>query len=183
MILPTCCPNCHGYMRSWLYQKTYHNQSFIYWHCYWILIQVIFLHCYFAKTRNREVGSSVKKLVSSGSPGPKTPDVSAPVAWESNTTTKNPAEQQARERLSKPPPDLSSLGGSQGNNRKASESQQDRKSSFLNFSKELFLSEGFGVPLESYRAIARGLFGEGVGIENLTQEQKEKIFIGLKLGQ
>lgn len=40
---------------------------------------------------------------------------------------------------------------------------------------ELAFSSRFGVPLESYRAIAEGLFGNSVDTESLTQEQKEKI--------
>ena len=42
-------------------------------------------------------------------------------------------------------------------------------------SEELSFSSRFGVPLEDYRAIAQGLFGNGVDTDNLTEEQNAKI--------
>jgi hypothetical protein len=50
-------------------------------------------------------GSGVKKPESGNLQSAKTPDVGAPDARESDQAAKNPADQQARERLGKPPPE------------------------------------------------------------------------------
>jgi hypothetical protein len=42
-------------------------------------------------------------------------------------------------------------------------------------SQQVSLAERFGTPVQNYEAAAKGLFGENVDLENLTQEQKEKI--------
>jgi hypothetical protein len=57
---------------------------------------------------HRPFGSGVKKPESQDLPRAKTPDVSTPAVEDANPTAKNPAEQQARERLSKPPPEEAS---------------------------------------------------------------------------
>jgi len=92
----------------------------------------------------------------------------------------DPKERRASERLGKPPPQevdedpLPALG-SQGDGRETPESQQARELDLPSFEQEMSLTERFGVPLESYRELAKGLFGEEVDIENLTEEQRAEI--------
>jgi hypothetical protein len=137
------------------------------------------------ETLAKGVAAPVAKQPELSKPGEQTGE-NPELKWQASLTGEpapfqpNPKERRASERLGKPPPQEVHEGplsgpGSQGKGRETPEPQQARELDFPSFEQELFLTERFGVPLENYRAIARGLYGKEVDIENLTEEQKAKI--------